>query len=338
MFDLVRKCCIFAEINIAMKIPDKFKEYIWLVNTIRKARRITFAEIQSRWLDTELSEGVELARSTFNRHKDAIQDIFGIYIDCDRRDGYKYYIGNDYVLREDSVQNWMLNTLSVNNIISESLSLQDRILLEQVPCDDHLQMVIDAMKKKVRLQVSYRRYGTDEPRMLDFEPYCIKLFRQRWYVLGHFHRDATADKPESDYYGIFSFDRILDMKETDVKFELRADFDAKSYFDECWGVLAGDGTSCERIVIRAYGQERYYMRDLPMHHSQKLIRQGENYADFQLMMRPTIDFSGHILSRGAMVKVLSPDWLAEEIYNMHIDAASQYEPEDDMVDNAVGEE
>ena len=68
-----------------MKIPAKFKEYIWLVNTIRKARRITFAEINEKWLQTDMSEGIELARSTFARHKDAIEDIFGIYIDCDRR-------------------------------------------------------------------------------------------------------------------------------------------------------------------------------------------------------------------------------------------------------------
>ena len=46
-----------------MKIPAKFKEYIWLVNTIRKARRITFAEINEKWLETDMSEGIELARS-----------------------------------------------------------------------------------------------------------------------------------------------------------------------------------------------------------------------------------------------------------------------------------
>ena len=114
-----------------MKIPAKFKEYIWLVNTIRKARRITFAEINEKWLQTDMSEGIELARSTFARHKDAIEDIFGIYIDCDRQNGYEYYIGNDYVLREDSVQNWMLSTLSVSNVISESMSLQNRILLQE---------------------------------------------------------------------------------------------------------------------------------------------------------------------------------------------------------------
>lgn len=157
-----------------MTIPAKFKEYIWLVNTIRRARRITFAEINERWVETDMSGGVELARSTFNRHKDAIEDIFGIYIDCDRQNGYQYYIGNDYVLREDSVQNWMLSTLSVNNIISESLSLQDRILLQPVPSEgNYLKMAIEAMKKGVRIEVDYRKYGTDTPNHLNFEPTTV---------------------------------------------------------------------------------------------------------------------------------------------------------------------
>lgn len=313
-----------------MKIPAKFKEYIWLVNTIRKARRITFAEINERWLETDMSEGVELARSTFARHKDAIEDIFGIYIDCDRQNGYQYYIGNDYVLREDSVQNWMLSTLSVNNIISESLSLQDRILLQPVPSEGkYLKMVIDAMKKSFKLAVEYRKYGIDKPNHLTFEPYCIKLFKQRWYILGHFHRDATKDKPESDYFGVFSFDRIEDMSLTDIKFQIDPDFDAQSYFDECYGVLVGDGTKPELIVLRAYGYERYYIRDLPIHKSQREIGQGENFADFELFMRPTIDLSGHLLSRGNQIKVLSPQWLADEIHDMHLEAAVMYEPEEE---------
>lgn len=313
-----------------MKTSFKFKEYIWLVETIHKARKITFAEIQEKWLRSDLSEGVELARSTFNRHKDAIQDMFGIYIECDRQHGYKYYIGNDEELENESVQNWLLSTLSVNNIISESLSLQKRILLQPVPSEGELlKMVIDAMKKSVRIAVDYRKYGTDKSNHLNFEPYCLKLFKQRWYILGHFHRDATAEKPESDYFGIFSFDRIQNMRLTDVKFRIAPEFDAQDYFNECYGVLVGDDTKPQRIVIRAYGYERYYMRDLPVHKTQHEIGKGENFSDFELFMRPTIDFSGHLLSRGNQIKVLSPKWLADEIHDMHLEAALMYEPEED---------
>lgn len=307
-----------------MKVPEKFKEYIWLVNTIRKARRISFEELQEKWLDTELSGGVEMAKSTFHRHKDAVEDIFGLYIDCDKKHGYKYFIGNDHVLKEDSVQNWMLSTLSVGNIVSESLAVQDRILLEQVPCDDYLQIIIEAMKRKVRIDVTYRRYGTDTPSHADFEPYCIKLFKQRWYVLGHFHRDATPEKEERDYFAMYSFDRIIEVKLTDVKFEIDPDFDAVGYFDECYGVVVGDGTPAQRVVLRVSGLQRYYLRDLPLHKSQIEIANGEDYTDFAYNVRPTVDFKGHILSLGKFVKVLEPESLAEDIMNQHKDAFEQY--------------
>lgn len=313
-----------------MRVPALFKEYIWLVNTIRKAGDdgITFAEINEKWLETELSEGVELARSTFNRHKDAIEDIFGLIIDCNRLNGYRYFISNEEVLSEDSIQNWMLNTLTVNNIIGEALTLQDRILLQPAPVEgDYLKMIIEAMKKNVKLAVDYRKYGDDEPRHLTFEPYCIKLFKQRWYILGHFHRNAIADRPEVDYFGVFSFDRILNMSLTDDKFQMDPSFNAQAYFEECFGVLVNDDTVAQRIVIRVFGDERFYVRDLPIHKSQREIGQGEDYTDFELFMRPTVDLSTHFISRSFLIKVLEPQWLADEIHHMHMQAVLMYEAE-----------
>jgi hypothetical protein len=128
---------------------------------------------------------------------------------------------------------------------------------------------------------------------------------------------------------MFSFDRILNMELTDIKFKIDPDFDAQEYFDECYGVLVGDDTKAERIVIRAYGYQRYYLRDLPVHKSQHEIVKGENFSDFEYFMRPTIDFSGHLMSLGSQVKVLTPQWLANEIHDMHLEAAAIYEPEED---------
>lgn len=88
-----------------MKTSELFKEYIWLLNTIHQAGKISFAEINAKWLRTEMSGGVDISRTTFNRHKDVIEDIFGIIIECDKKDGFKYFITNKFVLREDTIQN-----------------------------------------------------------------------------------------------------------------------------------------------------------------------------------------------------------------------------------------
>lgn len=296
-----------------MTSPTLFKEYIWLVNTIAKARHITFADINDRWCETEMSGGVEIARATFNRHRKAIADIFGIYIDCDRRSN-KYYIANEHELHGNSIQSWMISTLSVSNIISESMSLNDRILLERIPsAGETLQTVIEAMKQNVRLRVSYQSYGSDAPRFFLLDPYCIKLFSQRWYVLANAHRPATAEKPERNFMGVFAFDRIKTMETTQEKFALPKDFDAATFFSECIGVIVGDGTKAERVVLRIYGSEINYLRDLPLHHSQREIGEGDGYVDFEYYLRPTYDFTRAVLTGGHKYKVLSPQWLADDV-------------------------
>lgn len=157
-----------------MKSHALFQQYIWLVNTIYKAGKISLEEINRKWLDTDLSEGLPLARSTFNRHKDAIEDMFGISIECDKRDGFKYYIGNAEVLEEDTIQNWMLSTMSVNSVLAESKAVADRILLEQIPSDgDALHIWIDAMKRGVQVIVTYHKYGSDHETQMKIEPTAL---------------------------------------------------------------------------------------------------------------------------------------------------------------------
>ena len=302
-----------------MKTPALFKEYIWLVNTIYRAKRITLAEINDKWQRTDMSEGMPLSRTTFNRHKDAIEDIFGIFIDCDRKDGYRYYIGNEEVLRENTVQNWMLSTLTVNNLISESMSIQNRIVLENIPSEgEHLERVIHAMKENRRITIRYKRYQSPEARTFLLSPYCIKLFRQRWYLFGQFDDGGFA---------MFSFDRMEEVSISDETFKMDKDFDASEFFGECFGVVIGDGSQPVRVVLRAFGLERYYLRDLPLHHTQKELQcdEKQDFADFELIVRPTTDFKGQLLSRGAWLKVMEPKWLADEIRQWHEDSARMYQ-------------
>jgi len=299
-----------------MRSPDLFKKYIWLVNTIYRSRGISLADLSERWMQTELSGGLPLSRTTFNRHKDAIEDMFGIIIDCDHNDDYKYYIGNPEVLRENTVQNWMLTTLSVSNLISESMSLQRRIVLENVPSGGHtLQLIIKAMKANRLLSITYRRYGAATSNTFTLAPYCVKLFHQRWYVLAKFERGGMA---------VFSLDRIEALEQLAETFTVDEQFDATAFFSECFGVVVGDGSRPVRIVLRAYGNEPNYMRDLPIHPSQRELTTEDGHTDFELTLRPTSDFKAHLLSRGEWVQVLEPQSLADEIVEWHQKAIERY--------------
>lgn len=300
-----------------MATTTQYREFIWLIETIKRARRITFAELSQKWAESDFGGVIPLSRTTFNRHRDAVLDMFGIIIDCDRRNGYTYYIANPEALEENTVQNWMFSTISVGNILSEGLSVQNRILLENVPSGGaHLQTVIKAMKESVMISAEYRRYGAAEPKKFLMMPYCVKLFRQRWYALCR-HRNG--------FFGVFSLDRFVRVEVSEQHFDIDPDFDAAEYFSECFGIVSEVNAPAERIVLRAYDSERYFLRDLPLHHTQREIATEDDYSDFEIFMRPTFDFSSHLLSRGIMLKVIEPQWLADEVRDMHLQAAEMYE-------------
>jgi hypothetical protein len=302
-----------------MKTYNLFKEYTWLVNTLHRFGRLTLEEINRRWLDTEMSEGVPIARTTFNRHRDAILDIFGIIIECDRKDGFRYYIWNEEVLDEESIQNWMLSTLSVNSVLSESKGVADRILLERIPSDGQfLHQFIDAMKRSVRVKVVYRRYGAaSSTSTMTLDPYFVKLTNKRWYGIVKFK------EPSSELFTL-AFDRIRSLEVTDEKFVYDKDFDPAGWFRDCYGIVRDPEVPVEKVVIRAFGREAFYMRDLPLHPSQRELEAGEEHTDFELTLRPTEDFYTPLLSRGTAIKVLSPQWLADEIRRLHRESSELY--------------
>lgn len=319
-----------------MRVYDIFKEYIWLVQTIHRHGKISLDELNALWRETDMSGGQDFTRFTFRRHKNAIEGMFGIYIECDRNDGYKYYIGNGHSLEEDSVQNWLLSTLSVNNIISESLSIQNRIQIEAIPDNRFLSEIMEAMKKNLKVEIQYRRFGADDCKTHVFAPYALKVYQKRWYVLAYFEARTDADgKTHEAHYTIFSFDRIENVAVLKDKFRMDPDFDLKEFFRDCFGIVHDDGTDTQKIIIRAYGKEAYQMRTLPLHHSQVEINTnlkhedesegGEaSYSDFQIELKPTLDFCGKLLSRGAWLEVLEPQSLRDKILRMHEESIERY--------------
>ena len=111
-----------------------FNRYVWLVDTIYRAGRISFEEINERWQRSSLNDtGEELPLKTFHNHKNAIQQMFDINIECDRRGGYLYYIEHAEDMERGGVRTWLLNTFAVNHLINESHHLKRRILFEEIP-------------------------------------------------------------------------------------------------------------------------------------------------------------------------------------------------------------
>ena len=121
-------------------------KYVWLVETIYNAGHITFEEINQKWLDDDMDEE-PIPLRTFHKWRIAAEDMFGLVIDCERKGGYHYYIGNAREVESGGLRSWLLSTISVSNLLLDSQQLKDRILLEDIPSGvKYLPMIIEAMK------------------------------------------------------------------------------------------------------------------------------------------------------------------------------------------------
>lgn len=296
----------------------QMQKYTWLIDTIRRAGKISFEEISERWeRNKDLSDYRPLSRATFNRWKDAIFSQFGIIISCQRAGGYLYYIENPEDIDEDNLKKWMLDSFAVGNLIGENLSLKDRILVNQVPsARDYLAALLEAMKENRTVTITYCAFGKTKSYTFCIEPYCVKLFENRWYVLAH--------NVQYDDIRIYGLDRIEDLKVEDRTFKLPKDFSASDFFSSYYGIVTNMNINPERIVIRAYKDHIPYINSLPLHHSQKLLEDNDEYADFELYLVPTYDFVMRLLHVGAMIEVVSPvslrktmkGWISD-MYNLY---------------------
>ncbi len=288
-----------------------FKRYIWLVDLINRRKYVSFKEISEAWMRSPLNEtGDPLSERTFFNHKDAIAGMFGIEILNDRSLGF--YIGRSDV-GSDETSDWMLHTLCLNNVLHENADMKDRILMEKVPSSERfLTDIISAMRDFRVIRLCYQSFRHPEPFCFNVRPYCVKYFKQRWYLLG-----------DSDLgLRIYSLDRFVDMEELEEHFEIPKGFDAEEYFGNYFGVIIGEEP--EDVKIRVVPDQVKYFRTLPLHGSQRETVQEDGSSVFSYHIAPTFDFVQEILSHGADVEVLEPAELRESIADIIAGMASRY--------------
>ncbi len=297
-----------------MKPAQIFYQYIWIINTLRTHSKLTFEELKQMWQYDEVAGGNPLQRSSFNRHRDAILQMFSIIIDCDPKT-YKYYISNPEVLNDDSIERWIFSTLTVHGVLADSAAVKDRVVLENVPAgEEYLSTIIHAIHTDRRLKIGYQKFGT-EGYVKIVCPYALKLFHQRWYLLA---------RTKGNQMRIYALDRMTEAVLTDETFDMPDGFCPQAYFAEYFGVLTDD-TPMEHVVVRAYNKTPDYLRTLPLHHSQReLISDDTGYADFSFDIRPTADFIGQLLSHGDGIEVLEPPSLRLKIKEMIANNLKRY--------------
>ena len=281
-------------------------KYVWLVETIYKAKKISFEEINQRWVDNDLSEGKPLPIRTFHKWRQAIEEMFGLIIENENGGQYRYYIENADELKNGSMRSWLFNTLTVSNLMMESASIKDKILFEEIPDgEQYLPVILYALKNSHVLGMTYQSFSRDEANTFEVEPYCLKAFKQRWYLV--------ARSPYYDKIMIYSLDRVKWLGLTEKSFKYPKSFIPEEFFEDSFGIIADTKVKIETVKLKVSAGQANYLRSLTLHQTQKEIERTDEYSIFTVRLRPTFDFRQEILSQGCDIEVLEPTWFRDEI-------------------------
>lgn len=290
-----------------MAQTELFKRYIWLVDLIYRNDGITRDEINRQWSIATLNDKKEnkIPERTFHHHKNAIKDLFDVDIVCDRHGEKTYHIADRESMRQDGTKEWLLNTFAVSNILSECKDLKHRILFESIPSgQQYLTQIIEAMRDGKVLNMAYQSFRMDAPAPHEVEPYCLKIYKQRWYLLGR--------RTDRDVMRTFALDRIKCIKLTDKTFLLPDSFDAEKYFEDSIGIIVESNCPAQTISILATNGQEDYIRSLPLHPTQQEYETGCGSAKFSIFAQPNYDLIQELLRYGDNVTVLRPKWFRDQ--------------------------
>lgn len=305
-----------------------FKRYVWLIDTV-KSGRWTKEDIMGKWercyhLNDECQP---MADKTFHNHINAIKNIFGLQIKCRKYGDKTYYIENLSENDEYSdIKEWLIETLSVSNIVNECSSLRGRIQFERIPSGQlWLTTIIKAMQENHPLDMTYKGFWGRGEHTFRVEPYFVKVFKQRWYLIAH----SVGDNQVRCY----ALDRIYGLDVVvDKSFAMPSTFHPDEFFEDCYGVIHGDNEKTQTVRIKVTGRQAKYVESLPLHTSQIAEEGGNDDCKiFRYRIKPTFDFIQEIFSHADSFEVLEPPTLRNQIAGMVHKMAECYSTQEDAL-------
>ncbi len=331
-------------------VTELLQKYIWMVQMFIRAgeRGLCLTEIEDRW---ENRFGTEYPRRTFNNHREAIEEVFGIRIECNRSTNRYFVRGSEDVSDENAESAWLINTFTVNNMLSLGRErLSGRIAVEDIPSGHrHLTTVMEAMTENKEITIEYQKYTSEEPATYILQPYAVKEFAKRWYIIGNCiaKNGEALDGRESGQAGesakgpglrVYGLDRVKSLELTDRTFRMPARFDVDELFATSFGIYIPEGPG-QTITFRTTQTEARFLRDLPLHPTQQELPPetkqegktegihnggGPDTVTFSIFACPNKALIMEFCKHASRIEVLSPASVRESVQEELTKALEQY--------------
>ena len=298
-------------------VTELLQKYIWLVQTFIRAGEhgLSLEDITDKW---EMRFDSDYSRRTFNNHRAAVEEVFGIVIGCNRSTN-RYFIKAGEDISDENAENaWLINSFTVNNMLRLSKEkLQGRVSVEDIPSGHmYLTEVMEAMTENLEVVMEYHKYTSEESETLTIWPYAVKEFAKRWYIIAYCK--------EREGLRVYGLDRVKNMKVTGKKFKMKNGFDVDELFATSFGIYLPGGKG-QIITFRCSEREAKFLRDLPLHSSQEEVRKDGDSVIFSIFVCPDKNLIMEVCKHGSRIEILSPAEVRNAVKEELAKALAQYE-------------
>lgn len=285
-----------------MSKTEQMKRWNYIFQFLKKKKEASLKEIQT-FLE---SKDISLTNRTFLRDKDAILDVFGVEIECNKSKNIYYIHSEELEQGEDNV----FDNLLLIEAYRETKGREDIMLFERRKARglEHLNGLIHAITHRKIITFDYQKFWSDEKQQRVVEPYALKEFQHRWYLLAKEHQP----KDGNTIMKTFGLDRITDVDIKSKSFR-REKYNPQKAFEHSFGIISPNGAEPQNIVLAFDKEQGNYIKALPLHSSQKIVKETDEELVISLYLVPTYDFEREILSYGSRVQVLEPSALRKRM-------------------------
>lgn len=176
--------------------------------------------------------------------------------------------------------------------------------------------IFNAILYKKGVKIQYQSFKSPEPISINFSPYHLKEYNNRWFVYGK--------NLEYDNLINLALDRLISIDDSSESYETN-DIDFHDYFEDVLGVSMDLEQNPEKIVLRIDIVQWPYINTKPIHGSQKVISREENYIDISLELILNYELEAQILQFGEKVEVMTPVELRRKIADRIKKSTNKYE-------------
>jgi predicted DNA-binding transcriptional regulator YafY len=267
-----------------------------------------FAISKTKLLNILSENHIGVSKRTLERYLKDLIDSFFIEFSVDK----KGYVRNKLIDEKEAtlyLQYLNVNMLTQNliNFSENSSKHQKYIISENIVFKGtvHIETILNAFEQHKELTFMYhKQYAEKEER--EVIPLFLKEYQKRWYLIG-------LDKNRNTELRTFGLDRIENLK-THKTLEKIVDID--TYKQAFKGVIGLDLRPINpeypnpiKVLIKAKAQQPYYFKSLPLHESQKIVKETKEYTLFEYEILINFEFTQHLNMYQPFLEVMEPEWL-----------------------------